>query len=131
MIIKYFCKFLLTTILLNISIAERSFAQFNYPVTKMEAFDTVIYNRKLTDNYAWLSRSENEKEMLNWSRQQGEFTNILLDSIPGTEILDSLFEKLYVPKPDEIIVKGTQGNDVYYYKTMADGKRWRSEERRV
>ena len=124
MIIKYFYKFLLATILLNISLAESSSAQFNYPVTKMEAFDTVIYKRKLTDNYAWLSRPENEKEMLNWSRHQGEFTNNLLDSIPGTEKLETLFEKLYVPKPDEIIVKGTQGNDVYYYKTMADGIRW-------
>src|SRR5690606_18913977 len=124
MLIKNCFKTLLATILLNVFLIESLSAQYNFPAIKKEAFDTVIYNRKLTDNYAWLSRPENEKEMLNWSRQQGEFTNNLLDSIPGTEILDTLFQKLYIPKPDEIIVKGTQGNDIYYYKTMADGNRW-------
>jgi len=47
--------------LINTSSAQ---SVFSYPITRTEAFDTVIYNKKLCDNYAWISRSENEVEML-------------------------------------------------------------------
>lgn len=97
---------------------------FSYPITKTEAFDTIIYNKKLSDNYAWISRSENEVEMLAWAKNQGIFTNNVLDSISGNDIIENLLDKIYSASQNEIIVRGTQGNDIYYSRTMTDNKRW-------
>ena len=124
MTIKLLRQILLTVVLLHVTCAKSLFAQFAYPIVKSEPFDTIIYNQKLTDNYAWLSRPEHDAEKLLWAQAQGEFTNKLLDRISGTEKLENLFDKLYTPNPDEIIVKGVQKNDVYFYKSMPDGIRW-------
>jgi prolyl oligopeptidase len=95
-----------------------------YPTTQKAPFDTIIYNTKLADDYAWLSLPENETQMLQWAKTQTNFTNTILDSIPGKEIISDLLVKLNAPNPDEIIVKGVHGGDIYYYKTLADGQRW-------
>lgn len=109
---------------LILCLGQSSNAQFPYPPTRVESFDTVIYHTKLTDNYAWLSRPENEPEMLSWARAQGQFTNNLLDSISGSAKLENLLNNLYKPSAGAILVAGTQGSYVYYYKTQADGERW-------
>jgi len=108
------------------TLANRSIAQsvFSYPITRTEAFDTVIYNKKLSDNYAWLSRSENEVEMLAWAKNQSIFTNNVLDSISGNDIIEDLLDKIYSANQNDVIVRGTQGNDIYYSRTMSDKKRW-------
>ena len=108
------------------TLANRSIAQsvFSYPITRTEAFDTVIYNKKLSDNYAWLSRSENEVEMLAWAKNQSTFTNNVLDSISGNDIIEDLLDKIYSANQNDVIVRGTQGNDIYYSRTMSDKKRW-------
>jgi len=64
-----FC-IVLTTI--SLSICTCSYAQLKYPAARKEAFDTVIYGRKLTDDYFWMSRKYNEKEVTEFSRQQGK-----------------------------------------------------------
>lgn len=99
-------------------------AQILYPPTPKIPIDTLIFNHRLSDEYAWLSKPENETQMLEWAKTQSEFTNQTLDSIPGSEILESLFSKVFTPNPNEIIVKGTQGSDIYYYKTLPDGNRY-------
>lgn len=53
-----------------------------------EKFDTVIYNKKISDDYFWMRRTANEKEMLDFSKQQGLLTQSILDGIPGTEAMD-------------------------------------------
>ncbi len=103
---------------------SRAQSVLSYPSTRSEAFDTVIYNKKLSDNYAWLSRPENNMEMLAWAKNQGIFTNNVLDSIGGDDIIKGLLDKIYSSSQNDIIVRGTQGNDIYYSKTMADHKRW-------
>ena len=97
------------------------YAQFNYPVARTVPFDTLIYRTKLIDEYAWMSRPENEKEMLEFARLQGELTKSILDSITGTEILIKVLntiEESY--SPEEISVKGTQGNQLYYSKQVQE-----------
>ncbi|MEP6712224.1 MAG: hypothetical protein ABJA37_07410, partial [Ferruginibacter sp.] len=101
-----------------------TYAQINYPFARQQNFDTVIYNQKLSDQYAWMSRPENETEMLAWAKAQGNFTDSLLDKISGDEKLYPIIEKLMQPNDDEIIVKGIQGNNLYYLKMMPDKKRW-------
>ncbi|HRN92235.1 MAG TPA: prolyl oligopeptidase family serine peptidase [Ferruginibacter sp.] len=121
--IKYKALFMLFvfSLLNNISNAQ---TLFSYPATRTEAFDTVIYNKKISDNYAWLSQSENEAEMFTWARTQGQYTNQILDSISGTEIIDSLLNKIYTSDQSTIVVKGTQGNSIFFTKMMPDNKRW-------
>lgn len=99
-------------------------AQVVYPTTPKVPYDTIIYSKNISDEFAWLSRPENEAQMLQWAKEQTNFTYNLLDGLPGTEILLSLLEKVNTPNPDEIIVKGTQGNNIYYYKKLPDGQRW-------
>ncbi len=62
-------------------------AQFKYPASRKEPFDTVIYGKKISDEYFWMSRKENAEEVKEFSTQQGGFAQTILDSIPGTEII--------------------------------------------
>lgn len=102
----------------------QSWAQIKYPPTRIDPFDTVIYHTKLSDPYAWLSQKKHETEMLTWAHSQDEFSKNMLDQITGDEIILDVADKLTAPNPDMIIVKGTQHNDLYYYKMMPDNKRW-------
>lgn len=47
-----------------------TFAQITYPVARTEPFDTVIYGKKISDEYFWMSRQKHEKEMLDFCSQQ-------------------------------------------------------------
>jgi hypothetical protein len=68
-------------------------AQIKYPAARKEAFDTVIYGRKLTDDYFWMSRKYNEKEATEFSRQQGQLAQTTLDSVPGSAIIEKEWTK--------------------------------------
>lgn len=103
-------------------ITSITYAQkIEYPAARKEVFDTTIYGVKLSDPYSWMSRPENEKEMLGFARMQGKLTESILDSITGTEILNAVYEKIMMAdNPDEISVWGTQGNRLYYNKPNQD-----------
>ncbi|MBL0073991.1 MAG: hypothetical protein IPP34_20210 [Bacteroidetes bacterium] len=93
------------------------YAQFNFPVARKVPFDTLIYQTKLSDEYSWMSRPENEEEMLAFARLQGELTKSILDSITGTEIIEEVLENIEKSySPDEITIKGVQDNLLYYTK---------------
>jgi protease II len=91
------------------------YAQFKYPAARKESFDTLIYQKKLRDDYSWLSRPENEKEMLGFAKAQGKFTEDILDSITGSELIRDVIQKLDDSyNPEEIVVRGVQGTLIYY-----------------
>ncbi len=93
------------------------YAQFKYPTARKESFDTLIYQKKLSDEYSWMSRPENEKEMLEFAKAQGKFTEDILDSITGTELIRDVLKKIDDSyNPEEIVVRGVQGTQLYYYK---------------
>jgi protease II len=97
------------------------YAQFNYPVARAVSFDTLIYQTKLSDEYAWMSRPENENEMLEFARLQGQLTESILDSITGTEIIIEVMNSIEESyNPEEISVKGVQGNQLYYSKQVQE-----------
>lgn len=97
------------------------YAQFSYPVAAKVPFDTLIYQTKLSDEYAWMSRPENEKEMLAFARLQGELTKSILDSITGSETILEVMDSIEASySPDEIVVKGAQGNLLYYSKQVQE-----------
>jgi hypothetical protein len=81
-----FFRILLTGLCLVICFC--SYAQIKYPVARKEAFDTVIYGKKLSDDYYWMIRKSNEQEAKEFSRQQGMLTQRILDSIPGSSVIE-------------------------------------------
>ncbi|MCZ2458491.1 MAG: hypothetical protein LC128_02600 [Chitinophagales bacterium] len=62
-------------------------SQFAYPTVRKVPFDTILFHQNISDEYYWMSRKENEAEMLEFSKKQGKLTQQVLDSVTGTEIL--------------------------------------------
>ncbi len=100
-------------------------AQLKYPVAKKEAFDTIIYGKKLSDEYGWMSRPENDSAMKEYARQQGILTETILDSIPGTEIISALMKRISDGLgTEEIDFLGSHNDMLYYYKWQPEKKDW-------
>lgn len=95
-----------------------SFSQFSYPVARKEPFDTTIFNIKMSDDYFWMSRAENEREMQDFSRQQGQLAQQVLDRIPGMDVLQKETEELFTAMQDEVWRMTTAGGNIYYYRDI-------------
>ena len=91
-------RILLTS--LSLSGGLYSNARIKYPVAGKEDFDTVIYGRKSNDDYFWMSRKE--KEVTEFSRQQGKLEQTILDSIPGNAIIEKEWNEAIAALDDEI-----------------------------
>ena len=101
-----------------------SFAQFNYPIARTEPFDTVIYGKKISDEYFWMSRNENEKEMFEFCNQQGQLTQSILDSIPGTELLGNELNEAIATLQDELWRLQSVGQAFYYQRDIPKEGTW-------
>ncbi len=99
-------------------------AQFNYPVARTEDFDTLIYGKKISDPYFWMSRKNNEKEMLDFSKAEVTLTRTLLDSVPGTETLMSEWENAYSYFQDELWNLKAVGKSIYYNRDIPGEGTW-------
>lgn len=99
-------------------------AQSEYPVAKKEAFDTVIYDRKLSDDYFWMSRNINEKEVTEYSIKQSEFAQSILDSIPGSDIIEEEWNEAFAALDDEIWNGKTLGEYIYYSRVIPKEGNW-------
>lgn len=93
-------------------------AQINYPTTRTEPFDTLIYNKKLSDPFFWMSRKANEQEMKRWVSEQGKLTQSVLDSIPGTDVLVGEIETAYMSMQDEVWDLKVVNNQFYYHRDI-------------
>jgi len=101
-----------------------SSAQIKYPPARKEAFDTVIYGRKLTDDYFWMSRKKNEKEVTEFSRQQGKLAQSVLDSIPGSATIEKEWNEAFATLDDEIWNGKTVGEYIYYSRLIPKEGSW-------
>ena len=99
-------------------------AQFKYPIARKEKFDTTIYGKKISDEYFWMSRTANEKEMLDFSRQQGQLTQTILDSIPGTEAIQNDLGEAYAALQDDVWSMKTVGSSFYYQRDIPGEGAW-------
>jgi hypothetical protein len=93
-------------IICHLIFIEISNAQFKYPAARKEIFDTVIYGKKISDEYFWMSRKKNAEEVKKLSRQQSNLAQTILDSIPGTEMIKKDWEQAF----DDIILHEIFGN---------------------
>lgn len=99
-------------------------AQYNYPIARTEPFDTVIYGKKITDPYYWMSRKANEKEMIDFSKKQLTLTKSLLDSIPGTDTLLREWDEAYDALRDELWSLKAIGTTIYYNRSIPNEGSW-------
>lgn len=98
----------------------KSYSQIKYPVAKKEPFDTVIYGKKITDEYGWMSLPQHDSAMKEYSKLQGILTNQILDSIPGGEIITALRKKIIDGlNPELMSFLGHQNDMLYYYREIA------------
>ncbi len=111
-------KFLFVLLLTLLS--TQTWAQINYPTTRTESFDTLIYNKKISDPFFWMSRKANEQEMKSWVSAQGKLTQSILDSIPGGETLANEIDAAYLKMQDEIWDLTVIQNQFYYYRDIPD-----------
>lgn len=107
-------------ILLSIVLSTRIWAQINYPTTRTELFDTLIYNKKISDPFFWMSRKANEQEMKSWVSAQGKLTQSILDSIPGATTLINEIDDAYLKMQDEIWDLTVVQNQFYYYRDIPE-----------
>jgi len=99
-------------------------AQLKYPVARKEHFDTTIYGAKITDDYFWMSRAANEKEMMDFGRQQVKLTQHILDSIPGTEMISNELGEAYAALQDELWNLKAINNYIYYQRDIPKEGVW-------
>ena len=99
-------------------------AQVKYPAARKEAFDTTIYKRKLADDYYWMSRKHNEKEVLEYSKQQGKLAQTILDSIPGNAVIENEWNESFSALDDEIWNGRAAGEYIYYSRIVPGEGTW-------
>lgn len=92
--------------------------QIKYPDARKEPFDTVIFKQKISDEYYWMSRKNNETEMLAFSKKQGELTRHVLDSVPGTEWLQNQLGEVFDELQPEIWALKPAGGYLYYNRDI-------------
>lgn len=118
---NYLSLFFVMTVVFSHFISN---AQFKYPAARKETFDTVIYGRKLSDDYFWISRKYNEKEVKEFSRQQGKLAQSILDSIPGTATIEKEWNEAFATLDDEIWNGKTVGEYIYYSRVIPKEGTW-------
>lgn len=119
--LPYFPLLLAMAILFCSQIAH---AQLKYPVARTEPFDTVIYGKKISDHYFWMSRDHNEKEVTAFCRQQGKLAQTILDSIPGSNIIEKEWNEAFAALDDEIWNGKTAGEYIYYSRFITKEGTW-------
>ncbi|MCE7066150.1 prolyl oligopeptidase family serine peptidase [Dyadobacter sp. CY326] len=87
---------------------------------KRPVIDT-YFGKKVTDNYRWLE-DMTKPETVSWFKSQGDYSNVVLDQIPGRNQLIETFteyDKLLAVRYGEIIKRG---NLYFYRKTLPSEK---------
>lgn len=91
---------------------------FNYPPTPKQPVTEYIFGKVIVDNYRWLEDANNQ-QVQDWIKSQADFTNKMLDKIPGRNALIEEYTKLDKLKPSDIPYVRREGGRYFYKKTLA------------
>jgi prolyl oligopeptidase len=95
-------------------------AQWNYPPTKKTPVTDIYFGKAVNDNYRWLE-SINNADVKDWLKAQHDFTDGILDKIPGRNSLINDFIRFDTMRPasfSSIIRK----NGRYFFKKTLPGE---------
>jgi prolyl oligopeptidase len=91
---------------------------FNYPPSPKQPVSDTIFGKVVMDEYRWME-DMNSQQMKDWLKIQSDFTNNLLDKIPGRDALIKEFEKLDQLTPAFIPYVRRENGRYFYKKTLA------------
>jgi prolyl oligopeptidase len=93
---------------------------FIYPPTSKEPVTDTIFGKVIVDEYRWMEDMNNQ-QMKDWLKMQADFTNNLLDKIPGRDALIEEYKKLdRISKINIPYGPRKGGNRFFYMKTFAN-----------
>ena len=96
---------------------SKSTQESNPPATRKQPVTDTYFGKAVVDNYRWLE-AVNKPEVKDWFKAQGDYTNTILDKIPGRDSLIDTFvqyDKLRAVRYGEI---SKRGNRYFYRKTL-------------
>ncbi len=96
---------------------KQAMAQWNYPATKKTPVTDRYFGKDVNDNYRWLE-SIDSAEVKDWLKAQHDFTNGILDKIPGRDSLVNDFVRLDAMKPASINYIIRKNGRYFYKKTL-------------
>ena len=108
-------------LLATASLLAQNVPTIGLPATPKRPVTDTYFGKKLTDNYRWLE-DVNSPEVKGWFKAQGDYTNTVLDQIPGRDSLIEAFvqyDKLRAMRYGEI---SKRGNTYFYRKTLPTEK---------
>lgn len=97
------------------------FSQLNYPPTKKVEVTDTYFGVDYTDNYRWLEDMKNP-EVESWFKQQADFTNAIMSTIPGRDELIEEWRRLDKIQPAEYRSQVKEGGRVFYRKRLPGEK---------
>ena len=112
-------KFFLTAFSIFVLFSHHSIAQnFLYPATPKQPVADTIFGSVVVDNYRWME-DMNSQQVKDWLKMQADYTNYLLDKIPGRNALLEDYKKLDKLAPTDIPYVRREANRYFYKKTLA------------
>lgn len=94
-------------------------AQYQYPPTKTADSSDVYFGKTIKDPYRWLE-NPNDEEAINWLKKQADFTNAILDKIPGQEAIVRELTQLNTNNAAQYSSIVKAGIRYFYHKRNAD-----------
>ena len=98
-----------------------TFAQFNYPVTRLVDSSSTYWSKTYKDPYRWLEDIKNP-EVEQWFKNQANLTNKVLNNLNGRDELIAEYRKLNKLQPAQYRKQCMEGGRVFYCKTMPGEK---------
>jgi len=105
-------------LLYSFSCSESVKQSFVYPATPEQPVSDTIFGKVIVDNYRWMEEL-NSQRMKSWLKSQADFTDSILNKIPGRDLLIEEFKQLDKLTPYEIRGPFRGGNRYFYGKILA------------
>ncbi|MBD1393411.1 hypothetical protein [Mucilaginibacter glaciei] len=100
---------------LALMVQSQIYAQI--PASPKKPIKDTYFGMQVTDNYRWLEDTK-DTVVKTWFKAQADYTNTLLDKIPGRDSLIKTFETSNLLKPYNINFVGKKGGRYFYKKTL-------------
>ncbi len=96
--------------------------QFDYPETPVRPVTHTYFGKQVTDNYRWLEDVKSAETQA-WFKAQSEYTDSILNQLPGRDSLIAIFECY-----DQLSVVSYRRPDKrgerYFYRKTLPGESW-------
>jgi prolyl oligopeptidase len=110
-------KKLITFLVVTLAGFQTSFGQYNYPPTKTVDVSDTYFGVTYYDPYRWLEDFK-DPEVVSWFKEQAEYSDSILNRIPGRDELIAEWKMLDKLQPPRINGRKYENGRIFYRKTM-------------